>query len=147
MDKPDIDYMQPTTESDLKGQLQDILSGIISTLDIYDVIDNGDTFDIINLKNSDMLYEDINLQIVANIIASALNTGEDINSSTIERVLEVERYAVSKMVEVKINEELTESSENFDRLTIYEAKLTEAEHKSASAVDKLLHHCHLLISV
>jgi hypothetical protein len=94
-----------------------------------------------------MLYEDINLQIVANIIASALNTGEDINSSTIERVLEVERYAVSKMVEVKIYEELTESSENFDRLTIYEAKLTEAEHKSASAVDKLLHHCHLLISV
>ena len=71
MDNPDIDYMQPTSESELKDQLEDILSGIISTLDIYDVIDNGSTYDIINLKNSNMLYEDINLKIVANIIASA----------------------------------------------------------------------------
>ena len=128
MDNPDIDYMQPTSESELKDQLEDILSGIISTLDIYDVIDNGSTYDIINLKNSNMLYEDINLKIVANIIASALNTGEEVNQSSIDKVLETEKYAVSKMVEVKIYEELTESSDNFDRLTIYETKLTEAEH-------------------
>ena len=75
MDNPDIDYMQPTNESELKDQLEDILSGIISTLDIYDVIDNGSTYDIINLKNSNMLYEDINLKIVANIIASAISLG------------------------------------------------------------------------
>ena len=147
MDNPDIDYMQPTNESELKDQLEDILSGIISTLDIYDVIDNGSTYDIINRKNSNMRYEDINLKIVADIIASALNTGEEVNQSSIDKVLETEKYAVSKMVEVKIYEELTESSDNFDRLTIYETKLTEAEHKSAKAVDKLLHHCHLLISV
>ena len=116
MDNPDIDYMQPTNESELKDQLEDILSGIISTLDIYDVIDNGSTYDIINLKNSNMLYEDINLKIVANIIASALNTGEEVNQSSIDKVLETEKYAVSKMVEVKIYEELTESSDNADAI-------------------------------
>ena len=54
MDKPDIDSMHQLNESDLKTQLQDILSGIISTLDIYEVIDNGDTYDIVNLKNNDI---------------------------------------------------------------------------------------------
>ena len=31
MDKTDIDYMQQVNESDLKSQLQEVLSGIIAT--------------------------------------------------------------------------------------------------------------------
>ena len=41
MDNPDIDYMQPTSESELKDQLEDILSGIISTLDIYILVSSS----------------------------------------------------------------------------------------------------------
>ncbi len=147
MDKADIDYMHQTSESDLKSQLHEILGGIIATLDIYEVIDNDDTYDIVNLKNSNIICEDIHLKIVANIITAALNTDEEVNMSTIDKILEVEKYAVSKMVEVKIYEELTENSTNFDRMAIYETKLTEAEHKSSNAIDKLLHYCQLLISI
>ena len=67
MDKTDIDYMQQVNESDLKSQLQEVLSGIIATLDIYEVVDNGDTYDIVNLKNNEILCEEIHLNIVANI--------------------------------------------------------------------------------
>ena len=76
-----------------------------------------------------------------------MNTGEDLNTSTIDKILKTEKYAVSKMVEVKIYEELTENSTNFDRMAIYETKLTEAEHKSSNAINNLLSQCQLLISL
>lgn len=147
MDKTDIDFMQQVNESDLKSQLQEVLSGIIATLDIYEVVDNGDTYDIVNLKNNEIVCEEIHLNIVANIVAAAMNTGEDLNMSTIDKILKTEKYAVSKMVEVKIYEELTENSTNFDRMAIYETKLTEAEHKSSNAINNLLSQCQLLISL
>lgn len=147
MDKPDIDSMHQLNESDLKTQLQDILSGIISTLDIYEVIDNGDAYDIINLKNNDIVVENIHLNVVADIISAAMNTGEELNISTVDKILEIERYAVSKMVEVKIYEELSDNASSVDKLAIYETKLTEAEHKSQNAINNLLHYCQLLISI
>jgi len=147
MDKTDIDSMQQTNESDLKSQLQEILGGIIATLDIYEVIDNGDTYDIVNLKNNDIMCEDIHLNVVANIVAAAMNTGEELNISSIDKILQTEKYAVSKMVEVKIYEELTENVTDFDKQTIYETKLTEAEHKSQNAINNLLSQCQLLISL
>ena len=147
MDKTDIDSMQEINESDLKSQLHDILGGIIATLDIYEVIDNGDTYDIVNLKNNDIVCEEIHLNVVANIVAAALNTGEELNISTIDKILQTEKYAVSKMVEVKIYEELTENVTDFDKQTIYETKLTEAEHKSQNAINNLLSQCQLLISL
>jgi len=147
MDKPDIDSMHQLNESDLKTQLQDILSGIISTLDIYEVIDNGDTYDIVNLKNNDIVCENIHLNVVANIISAAMNTGEEINITTIEKILEMERKAVSKMVEVKIYEELSDNAKDMDKLAIYETKLTEAEVKSQGAINNLLNYCQLLISI
>lgn len=139
--------MQQTNESDLKSQLQEILGGIIATLDIYEVIDNGDTYDIVNLKNNDIMCEDIHLNVVANIVAAAMNTGEELNISSIDKILQTEKYAVSKMVEVKIYEELTENVTDFDKQTIYETKLTEAEHKSQNAINNLLSQCQLLISL
>ena len=147
MDKPDINSMHQLNESDLKTQLQEILSGIISTLDIYEVIDNGDTYDIINLKNNDIVVENIHLNVVADILSAAMNTGEELNISTIDKILEIERYAVSKMVEVKIYEELSDNASNVDKLAIYETKLTEAEHKSQNAINNLLNYCQLLISI
>ncbi len=147
MDKPDINSMHQLNESDLKTQLQEILSGIISTLDIYEVIDNGDTYDIINLKNNDIVVENIHLNVVADILSAAMNTGEELNISTIDKILEIERYAVSKMVEVKIYEELSDHASNVDKLAIYETKLTEAEHKSQNAINNLLNYCQLLISI
>ena len=147
MDKPDINSMHQLNESDLKTQLQEILSGIISTLDIYEVIDNGDTYDIINLKNHDIVVENIHLNVVADILSAAMNTGEELNISTIDKILEIERYAVSKMVEVKIYEELSDHASNVDKLAIYETKLTEAEHKSQNAINNLLNYCQLLISI
>jgi|TARA_B100001094_G_scaffold321972_1_gene370573 hypothetical protein len=139
--------MHQLNESDLKTQLQEILSGIISTLDIYEVIDNGDTYDIINLKNNDIVVENIHLNVVADILSAAMNTGEELNISTIDKILEIERYAVSKMVEVKIYEELSDHASNVDKLAIYETKLTEAEHKSQNAINNLLNYCQLLISI
>lgn len=147
MDKPDINSMHQLNESDLKTQLQDILSGIISTLDIYEVIDNGDAYDIVNLKNNDIVVENIHLNVVADIISAAMNTGEELNISTVDKILEIERYAVSKMVEVKIYEELSDNASSVDKLAIYETKLTEAEHKSQNAINNLLHYCQLLISI
>ncbi len=147
MDKPDIDSMHQINDSDLKTQLQEILGGIIATLDIYEAIDNGESYDIVNLKNNDILFEDVNLNIVANIIAAALNTGDEVNISTVESILKTEKYAVSKMVEVKIYEELSENATDLDKLAIYETKLTEAEHKSSNAVEKLLSQCQSLISI
>lgn len=147
MDKPDINSMHQLNESDLKTQLQEILSGIISTLDIYEVIDNGDTYDIINLKNNDIVVENIHLNVVADILSAAMNTGEELNISTVDKILEIERYAVSKMVEVKIYEELSDHASNVDKLAIYETKLTEAEHKSQNAINNLLNYCQLLISI
>jgi hypothetical protein len=139
--------MHQLNESDLKTQLQEILSGIISTLDIYEVIDNGDTYDIINLKNNDIVVENIHLNVVADILSAAMNTGEELNISTVDKILEIERYAVSKMVEVKIYEELSDHASNVDKLAIYETKLTEAEHKSQNAINNLLNYCQLLISI
>jgi len=147
MDKPDINSMHQLNESDLKTQLQDILSGIISTLDIYEVIDNGDAYDIVNLKNNDIVVENIHLSVVADIVSAAMNTGEELNISTVDKILETERYAVSKMVEVKIYEELSDNASSVDKLAIYETKLTEAEHKSQNAINNLLHYCQLLISI
>jgi hypothetical protein len=76
-----------------------------------------------------------------------MNTGEELNISTIDKILEIERYAVSKMVEVKIYEELSDHASNVDKLAIYETKLTEAEHKSQNAINNLLNYCQLLISI
>ena len=76
-----------------------------------------------------------------------MNTGEELNISTVDKILETERYAVSKMVEVKIYEELSDNAKDVDKLAIYETKLTEAEHKSQSAINNLLNYCQLLISI
>ena len=48
--------MQQTSQSEnnLSEQLQEILSGIISTLDVYDVIDDGTNYSVINLKNNEV---------------------------------------------------------------------------------------------
>ena len=53
------DYMRQTSQSEvnLSEKLQEILSSIISTLDVYDVIDDGTNYSVINLKNEDILYE------------------------------------------------------------------------------------------
>ena len=77
------------SEFDLQEQLQDILSGIISTLDVYDVIDDGTNYSVINLKNDDIMYENINLRLVANVIAAALNTGEEYSDYSITKLLAV----------------------------------------------------------
>ena len=76
-----------------------------------------------------------------------MNTGEEINITTIEKILEMERKAVSKMVEVKIYEELSDNAKDMDKLAIYETKLTEAEVKSQGAINNLLNYCQLLISI
>jgi len=132
--------MQQTSQSEvnLSEKLQEILSSIISTLDVYDVIDDGTNYSVINLKNEDILYENINLRLVANLIAAALNTGEDINESYLNKLLENERRAVSKMVETGIYEELVSNAEDFDKETLYEIKLQEADLKCKKAMSELL---------
>ena len=114
-------------EENLQEQLQEVLTGIISTLDVYDVIDDGTNYSVINLKNDDILYENINLRIVANVIAAALNTGEEVSDYSIRKLLEFEQRAVSKMVETGIYEELLNNAEDFDKETLYEIKLNEAD--------------------
>ena len=126
------------SEENLQEQLQEVLSGIISTLDVYDVIDDGTNYSVINLKNDDILYENINLRIVANVIAAALNTGEEISEYSIGKLLEFEQRAVSKMVETGIYEELLNNAEDFDKETLYEIKLNEADLKCKDAMSKLL---------
>ena len=126
------------SEFDLQEQLQDILSGIISTLDVYDVIDDGTNFSVINLKNDQIMYENINLRLVANVIAAALNTGEEYSDYGITKLLEHEHRAVSKMVETSIYEELLKNAEDIDKETLYEIKLNEADLKCKDAMNKLL---------
>lgn len=126
------------SEENLQEQLQEVLSGIISTLDVYDVIDDGTNYSVINLKNDDILYENINLRIVANVIAAALNTGEEVSDYSISKLLEFEQRAVSKMVETGIYEELLNHAEDFDKETLYEIKLNEADLKCKDAMSKLL---------
>ena len=126
------------SEFDLQEQLQDILSGIISTLDVYDVIDDGTNYSVINLKNDDIMYENINLRLVANVIAAALNTGEEYSDYCITKLLEHEQRAVSKMVETSIYEQLLENAEDIDKETLYEIKLNEADLKCKDAMSKLL---------
>lgn len=126
------------SEFDLQEQLQDILSGIISTLDVYDVIDDGTNYSVINLKNDDIMYENINLRLVANVIAAALNTGEEYSDYSIIKLLEHEQRAVSKMVETSIYEQLLENAEDIDKETLYEIKLNEADLKCKDAMSKLL---------
>ena len=132
--------MQQTSQSEnnLSEQLQEILSGIISTLDVYDVIDDGTNYSVINLKDNDILYEDINLRLVANVIAAALNTGEEINETAVRKLLEYEKRAVSKMVETGIYEELIKNAEDFDKETLYEIKLQEADLQCKKAMNDLL---------
>ena len=132
--------MQQTSQSEnnLSEQLQEILSGIISTLDVYDVIDDGTNYSVINLKDNDILYEDINLRLVANVIAAALNTGEEINETAVRKLLEYEKRAVSKMVETGIYEELIKNAEDYDKETLYEIKLQEADLKCKKAMNDLL---------
>ena len=126
------------SEFDLQEQLQDILSGIISTLDVYDVIDDGTNYSVINLKNDDIMYENINLRLVANVIAAALNSGEEYSDYSITKLLEHEQRAVSKMVETSIYEQLLENAEDIDKETLYEIKLNEADLKCKDAMSKLL---------
>ena len=126
------------SEFDLQEQLQDILSGIISTLDVYDVIYDGTNYSVINLKNDDIMYENINLRLVANVIAAALNTGEEYSDYSITKLLEHEQRAVSKMVETSIYEQLLENAEDIDKETLYEIKLNEADLKCKDAMSKLL---------
>tara|TARA_B100001057_G_C22454134_1_gene796225 strand:+ start:216 stop:641 length:426 start_codon:yes stop_codon:yes gene_type:complete len=126
------------SENNLSEQLQEILSGIISTLDVYDVIDDGTNYSVINLKNDDILYEDINLRLVANVIAAGLNTGEELNESAVRKLLEYERRAVSKMVETGIYEELVKNAEDYDKEILYEIKLQEADLKCKKAMNNLL---------
>ena len=47
-----------TKRTDLKIKLQDI-QVVLFPLDNYEVIDNGDTYDIVNLKNNDIVCENI----------------------------------------------------------------------------------------
>ena len=126
------------SEFDLQEQLQVILSGIISTLDVYDVIDDGTNYSVINLKNDDIMYENINLRLVANVIAAALNSGEEYSDYSITKLLEHEQRAVSKMVETSIYEQLLENAEDIDKETLYEIKLNEADLKCKDAMSKLL---------
>jgi len=75
METVDTDYMRQTNQSDidLSQQLTEILSGIISKLDVYDVVDDGLNFSVINLKNNSLVYENINLRMVAKVILLLTN--------------------------------------------------------------------------
>ena len=131
METVDTDYMQQTSLSDidLSEQLQDVLSGIISKLDVYDVIDDGINYSVINLKNNNIVFENLNIRLVGNVIAAALNTGEQVSFNAIDRLIKHEHQAVSKMVEISLYEELVDNTEDFEKQTLYEIKLQEAELK------------------
>ena len=148
METVDTDYMQQTSLSDidLSTQLTEVLSGIISKLDVYDVIDDGLNFSVINLKNDTLVYENISLRMVANIIAAAFNTGDTISHSAIEKLIQNEHRAVSKMVEINLYEELIELADTLDKETLYEIKLQEAEIKCRSAIQKVLLHAQQIIT-
>jgi len=140
--------MQQTNLSDIdvSGQLEEVLSGIISKLDVYDVIDDGMNYSIINLKNNDVIFENLNIRMVGNVIAAALNTGEQISYNAIDRLIKHENQAVSKMVEISLYEELVDTTDDFEKQTLYEIKLQEAELKCKSAVNKLLHQARQIIT-
>lgn len=148
METVDTDYMQQTSLSDinLSEELEDILSGIISKLDVYDVISDGHNYSVINLKNNDVLFEDLNLRMVGNVIAAALNTGEEVSYSAIDKLIKYERKAVSKMVEINLYEELVDVSTDYDQQDLYEIKLQEAELKCKTAVSKILQHARQIIT-
>jgi hypothetical protein len=148
METVDTDYMQQTNLSDIdvSGQLEEVLSGIISKLDVYDVIDDGMNYSIINLKNNDVIFENLNIRMVGNVIAAALNTGEQISYNAIDRLIKHENQAVSKMVEISLYEELVDTTDDFEKQTLYEIKLQEAELKCKSAVNKLLHQARQIIT-
>ena len=148
METVDTDYMQQTNQSDinLSEELEVILSGIISKLDVYDVIDDGHNYSVINLKNDDILYENLNLRMVGNVIAAALNTGEEVSYSAIEKLIRYEQQAVSKMVEINLYEELADNTTDYDKQDLYEIKLQEAELKCKTAVNKILHNARLIIT-
>jgi hypothetical protein len=119
METVDTDYMQQTNLSDIdvSGQLEEVLSGIISKLDVYDVIDDGMNYSIINLKNNDVIFENLNIRMVGNVIAAALNTGEQISYNAIDRLIKHENQAVSKMVEISLYEELVDTTDDFEKQT------------------------------
>ena len=148
METVDTDYMQQTNLSDIdvSGQLEEVLSGIISKLDVYDVIDDGMNYSIINLKNNDVIFENLNIRMVGNVIAAALNTGEQISYNAIDRLIKHKNQAVSKMVEISLYEELVDTTDDFEKQTLYEIKLQEAELKCKSAVNKLLHQARQIIT-
>lgn len=148
METVDTDYMQQTSLSDidLSEQLQDVLSGIISKLDVYDVIDDGINYSVINLKNNNIVFENLNIRLVGNVIAAALNTGEQVSFNAIDRLIKHEHQAVSKMVEISLYEELVDNTEDFEKQTLYEIKLQEAELKCKNAIDKLLHNARQIIT-
>jgi hypothetical protein len=140
--------MQQTSLSDinLSEELEDVLSNIISKLDVYDVINDGHNYSVINLKNNDVLFEDLNLRMVGNVIAAALNTGEKVSYSAIEKLIKYERQAVSKMVEINLYEELVDVATDYDQQDLYEIKLQEAELKCKTAVSKILQHARQIIT-
>lgn len=148
METVDTDYMQQTSLSDinLSEELEDVLSNIISKLDVYDVINDGHNYSVINLKNNDVLFEDLNLRMVGNVIAAALNTGEEVSYSAIEKLIKYERQAVSKMVEINLYEELVDVATDYDQQDLYEIKLQEAELKCKTAISKLLHNARQIIT-
>ena len=148
METVDTDYMQQTNLSDIdvSGQLEEVLSGIISKLDVYDVIDDGINYSVINLKNNEIVFENLNLRMVGNVIAAALNTGEEVSFNAIDRLIKHEHTAVSKMVEISLYEELVDTTDDFEKQTLYEIKLQEAELKCKSAVNKLLHQARQIIT-
>lgn len=148
METVDTDYMQQAnlSDTDLSGQLEEVLSGIISKLDVYDVIDDGMNYSVINLKNNNIIFENLNIRMVGNVIAAALNTGEQISYSAVDRLIKHENQAVSKMVEISLYEELVDTTDDFEKQTLYEIKLQEAEIKCKSAVNKLLHQARQIIT-
>jgi len=148
METVDTDYMQQTNLSDIdvSGQLEEVLSGIISKLDVYDVIDDGMNYSVINLKNNNIVFENLNIRMVGNVIAAALNTGEQISYSAVDKLIRHENQAVSKMVEISLYEELVDTTDDFEKQTLYEIKLQEAELKCKSAVNKLLHQARQIIT-
>jgi len=148
METVDTDYMQQTSLSDidLSEQLQDVLSGIISKLDVYDVIDDGINYSVINLKNNNIVFENLNIRLVGNVIAAALNTGEQVSFNAIDRLIKHEHQAVSKMVEINLYEELVDNTDDFEKQTLYEIKLQEAELKCKNAIDILLHNARQIIT-
>ena len=84
--------------------------------------------------------------MVGNVIAAALNTGEEVSYSAIEKLIRYEQQAVSKMVEINLYEELADNTTDYDKQDLYEIKLQEAELKCKTAVNKILHNARLIIT-